>query len=267
MTGFKDKYGPWALITGASSGIGAEFARQVAAQGLNLVLVARREERLRSLARALEAAHPIQVKIIPVDLTALDFLPVIQQATDDLEIGLLVNNAGVMPTGRFLDQDLENELRQLDLNSRAPLILAHHFGRKMAERGRGGILFLASMVAFQGTPSVAHYAATKAFDLILAEGLHVELKPAGVDVLALAPGFTATELAGDLDFSGLPIKPMRVDPVVQAALRALGRRSLVIPGWQNQFLYWMVKHLLPRSANTAIFGKIFGTLSREVHRV
>ncbi len=267
MTGFKDTYGPWALITGASSGIGAEFARQVAAQGLNLVLVARREARLRSLARALEAAHPIQVKIIPVDLTALDFLPVIQQATDDLEIGLLVNNAGVMPTGRFLDHNLEDEVRQLDLNNRAPLILAHHFGRKMAERGRGGILFLASMVAFQGTPSVAHYAATKAFDLVLAEGLHVELKPAGVDVLAVAPGFTATELADELDFSGLPIKPMRVEPVVRAALRALGRRSLVIPGWQNRFLVWMGKHLLPRPANTAIFGKIFETLSREVHHV
>ena len=267
MTGFKDKYGPWALITGASSGIGAEFARQVAAQGLNLVLVARREERLRSLARALEAAHPIQVKIIPVDLTTTDFLPVIQQATDDLEIGLLVNNAGVMPTGRFLDQDLENELRQLDLNSRAPLILAHHFGRKMAERGRGGMLFLASMVAFQGTPSVAHYAATKAFDLVLAEGLHVELKEAGVDVLAVAPGFTATDLAGELDFSGSMIKPMPVEQVVHAALRALGRKAVVIPGRQNRLLYWMGKHLLPRSANTAIFGKIFGTLLREVHHV
>ena len=155
MTGFKDKYGPWALITGASSGIGAEFARQLAAKGLNLVLVARREERLRALARELETAHPIAVTIIPVDLTTTDFLAVIQQATDGLEIGLLVNNAGVMPTGRFLDHDLEQELRQLNLNTRAPLILTHHFGRPMAERGRGGLLFLASMTAFQGTPSAS----------------------------------------------------------------------------------------------------------------
>ncbi len=267
MNTFNDQYGPWALITGASSGIGAEFARQLAAKGLNLVLVARREERLCALARALESAHPIAVTIIPVDLTTTDFLAVIQQATDGLEIGLLVNNAGVMPTGRFLDHDLEQELRQLKLNTRAPLILTHHFGRPMAERGRGGLLFLASMTAFQGTPSASLYAATKAFDLVLAEGLHVELKEAGVDVLALAPGFTATELAGELDFSGTPIKPMPTRPVVQAALRALGRKAVVVPGSQNRLLVWMGKHLLPRSANTAIFGKIFGTLSKEVHHV
>ena len=260
MNPFKATYGPWALITGASSGIGAEFARALAGRGLNLVLVARREARLRDLARDLEVAHSIAVKVVPVDLTAPDFLPTIQQATEGLEIGLLVNNAGVMPTGRFLDNDLEHELRQLDLNVRAPLILTHAFGRQMAERGRGGILFLASLVAFQGTPLVAHYAATKAFDLILAEGLHAELKQAGIDVLALAPGFTDTHLAGDLDFSNSPVKPMPVEPVVQRALDALGRKAVVIPGGQNRLLAWMGKHLLPRSANTAIYGRIFGAL-------
>lgn len=262
MSTFNDKYGPWALITGASSGIGAEFARQLAARGLNLILVARREERLRILAHGLETAHPITVKFLSADLTAPDFLTEIQQATEGLDVGLLVNNAGVMPMGRFLDNDLADELLQLNLNSRAPLILAHHFGRAMAERGRGGMIFLGSMVAFQGTPLVSHYAATKAFDLVLAEGLRAELKGASVDVLAVAPGFTATDLAGALDFSGSMIKPMPPEQVVEAALRGLGRKAVVVPGGQNRLLVWMGKHLLPRRANTAIFGKIFESLIR-----
>ena len=262
MNTFKDKYGPWALITGASSGIGAEFARQLAARGLNLILAARREERLQILADSLTLRYPISVAVVPIDLTAPDFLAAIRETIDGLDVGLLVNNAGVMPTGRFLDHTLDDELRQLNLNSRAPLMLAHHFGRAMAERGRGGMVFLGSMVAFQGTPLVSHYAATKAFDLVLAEGLHAELKQAGVDVLAVAPGFTATDLAGALDFTGSMIKPMPVEQVVQAALRGLGRKAVVVPGGQNRLLVWMGKYLLPRRASTAIFGTIFGSLIR-----
>ena len=202
------------------------------------------------------------VKTVPVDLTASDFLSTIVQVTDGLDIGLLVNNAGIMPTGPFLDQDLKDELRHLDLNSRAPLILAHHFGRTMAARGRGGVLFLASMIAFQGTPSLSHYAATKAYALTLAKGLHAEFKEVGVDVLAVAPGFTATDLVGDLDFSGSFIKPLPAWKVVQEALHALGHKAVIVPGGQNRLLVWMGKHVLPRRANTALFGKIIGSLSR-----
>ncbi len=114
-------------------------------------------------------------------------------------------------------------------------------------------------------PAARHFTPARYFALVLAEGLHVELKEAGVDVLALAPGFTATDLSGELDFSGTPIKPMPARPVVQAALRGLGRKAVVVPGWQNRLLVWMGKHLLPRSANTAIFGKIYETLTREAH--
>lgn len=257
-TSIREKYGPWALITGASSGIGAQFAHQLAQHGLNLILVARRKERLDEMARELEQNHNIRVQTIQVDLSKPDFMSSINQVTDTLEIGLLVNNAGISVDGKFLGNNLEDELRMLDINCRAPLILAHQFGRKMAERKRGGIIFLASMVAFQGTPFWTNYAATKAHSLLLAEGLGYELKTEGVDVLALCPGFTKTEFYRDLDFSNLPVKPMDVKPVVSAALKSLGNRPAVIPGTMNRFLNLMEKYFLTRSSNTAIFGKMMG---------
>lgn len=260
MGEFKEKYGPWALITGASSGIGAEFAHQLVQHGLNLVLAARRKERLDAIAKELEQNHNIQVQTIQVDLSKPDFMSSIHPVTDTLEIGLLVNNAGISVDGKFLENKLEDELRMLEINCRAPLILAHEFGKKMADRNRGGIIFLASMVAFQGTPFWTNYAATKAHSLLLAEGLGYELKKEGVDVLALCPGFTKTEFYGDLDFSGVPVKPGDVKPVVSSALKSLGHRPAVIPGRMNRFLNIMEKYVLTRASNTAIFGRMMGKI-------
>ena len=131
MNDFVKRFGPWAVVTGASSGIGEAFARQLAAKGIHLVLVARREDRLQRLSAELGKSHGIETRIVPVDLAGDDFLPVVEQATNDLEIGLLVNNAGVLSSGRFLDHDLQDELNQLNLNTRAVLVLAHYFGRKI----------------------------------------------------------------------------------------------------------------------------------------
>src|SRR5690606_2449994 len=127
MSEFKQKYGPWALITGASSGIGMEFARQIAAQGLNLVLVARREDKLNTLAGELKAKYGIEVKVVSADLSGDDFMPALKNTTANLEIGLLVNNAGLTTTGAVVDNKLEDELNLLHLNCRAPLILAHEY--------------------------------------------------------------------------------------------------------------------------------------------
>src|SRR5262249_3071292 len=185
MKDFVERFGPWALITGASSGIGEAFARRLAEYGLNLVLVARRENRLRKLADELQGHHSVSARVVPVDLSRDDFLPAIEQATADVQVGLLVNNAGIATSGNFLDNDLDSELALLHVNSRAPLVLTHHFAKAMRQRGRGGIIFLTSAVAFAGVPSWSNYAASKAYDLVLAEGLAKELHKDGVSVLAL----------------------------------------------------------------------------------
>ncbi len=262
MTMFRQKYGPWALITGASSGIGAEFSRQLAEQGLNLILVARRKEKLEDLANELGGQHGVQVKIIPLDLSRPDFMTSLRPSTDSLEIGLLINNAGVSVDGEFLENNLEEELRMMYINCRAPLILTHELAKKMTSRKRGGIIFLSSMVAYQGTPFRITYAGTKSFNLLLAEGLGYELKNKGVDVLSLAPGFTTTEMLEGVDFSRTPIKPMSVKPVVTSALKALGNKSSVIPGGMNRFMNFLGKYLFTRTVNTTIFGKIMEKLDQ-----
>jgi short-subunit dehydrogenase len=255
---FAGRYGPAALVTGAGVGIGAEFARQLAARGLDLVLVARRLEKLEEVAAELRAAHPVSVRVAPLDLAAPDLPERLAAAVEGLDVGLVVSNAGRYGFGRFLDASLADELAGIDVNVRAPLILAHAFARRLAARGRGGMIFLASTSAYQGTPFAAGYGAAKAHTLVLAEALAWELEPFGVDVLAVCPGPVATEGTAEMDTSSFPIGPMQAEPVVRAALAALGRRSSVIPGLSNALVTALGKHLLPRSANTRLMGAIFG---------
>jgi short-subunit dehydrogenase len=254
---FEERYGPWALITGASSGIGAEFSRQLAAMGLNLVLVARRKRRIEELAGQLERTNQIQVKTIAADLSQSDFLPLILSSTHSIEIGLLVNNAGFGLAGKFLDHELEKELALLDVNCRAPLILSHVFGRQMAQRKRGGIIFISSVSGYIATPFEASYAASKAYELFLAESLGYELKHDGVDVLALCPGSTDTEfhaVAGSR-----AVAAMAVQPVVDLALKKLGKKPAAIPGWHNRLSVYSLK-FAPRRLYTFFAGRIMEKL-------
>ncbi len=260
---FREKYGPWALVTGASSGIGTEFAKQVAAKKLNIVLVARREDKLQSIAKELHDQHGVDVKIAVADLTVGEGIETVMRATGDVEIGLLVNNAGREDSGYFLSTPLENALNTLDLNVRAPLQLTHHFAKKMADRKRGGIIFMSSIVSFQGVPFNANYAATKAYDLIFSESLAAELKQHNIDVIAAAPGFAETGLSPDFEFTGLPIKPLSPVLVAALAIKGLGKKRLTIPGAVNKFLYVSGKYLLPRSINTFSFGLVFRAVLRK----
>ena len=255
---FKDRYGPWALVTGASSGIGAEFARQLAERGLNLAILARRKPRLEELARHLQDRNHIQVKVIAADLAQPDFLSLILSETQSIEIGLLVNNAGFGLARSFLDHELEKELALLDVNCRVPLALSHVFGRQMAERKQGGIIFVSSVSGYLATPYEATYAASKVYELFLAESLGYELKKNGIDVLALCPGSTDTEFH---QVSGSrPVAAMAVQPVVALALKKLGKAPVVIPGWHNRLLVYLLK-FTPRQVQTLVAGRVMGNLS------
>ena len=225
MESFYQKYGPWALITGASSGIGEEFARQLAALKFNIVIVARRKERLEILSNELINKHHVEVKIIAVDISTDNFLEQIKLATNALDIGLLINNAGFALTGNFLDNAIEKELSLLNVNCRAPLILAHYFGNKMIRKGKGGIINVASAAAFLPMPFWTNYSASKAYLLHLSEGLWFELKEKNVDVLALCPGATKTEFS---KVAGTKNTGMEASEVVKIALQKLGKKSTVL---------------------------------------
>ena len=260
MTDFRNRYGAWALITGASSGLGAEFARQLAAEKMDLVLVARRRDRLNELATSLKAEHGIQVKVVPLDLSKPNFLAALQKQTAKLNIGLLVNDAGFGIAGDFTTNSLERELMMLDVNCRAALQLAHAYGSQMAAHRRGGIIMVSSVVAFQGVPFMSHYAATKAYDLVLGEGLWHEMKKYGVDVVTLCPGATTTEFANVADTKPAP-GSMPAPPVVRAALEALGKKHYVTAGKKNKLMVFSAR-LVPRRVATLIAARVMKSLGR-----
>jgi short-subunit dehydrogenase len=228
---FLQQYGPWAVVTGASSGIGLEFAKQLGEMGINLVLIARRKENMESLGAELKEAYGIQYKVLALDLSEEGFFLEVKNAVEGLEVGLLVNNAGMNCEGKFYRGGLERNLRMIRLNIEASFILAHELGRQMVDRGRGGIIFVSSTSAFQAMPYFTHYAATKAYLLSLAESMHYEFRKQGVNVTALCPGPTESEMS-----RGLKNNPMvmKAAPVVRAGLKALGRKTFVVPGFGNK---------------------------------
>lgn len=263
MVTFKEQYGSWSLITGASSGIGKEYATYIATQDLNIALVARSEDKLLALKNELISKYNIEIKIIVADLTSMSGLEKVKKETNGLEIGLLVNNAGREDSNHFLKITTTHHLETIDLNIKAPLLLTHHFGEQMTERKRGGIIFMSSIVAFQGVPYIANYAATKSYNLIFSEGIAAEFKKYNIDVLVVTPGFTKTNLANVYEFSGTPFKPLAPDFVANQALKALGKKRLTIPGFINEFIYWSGKFLFSRKMNTMSFGMVFQKVLRK----
>lgn len=259
MRNLKDKYGPWALVTGASSGIGEEFVNQLAAIGLNLVLVARNKDRLMEISDRLSQNHNIQTIVAATDLSQPDFLKVLSEKTASLEVGLLVSNAAAYRYGSFHKSDLEEMSAFLRLNTNAHMQLAHHYGNKMKARGKGGILLVSSTGAFCAIPYMASYVASKSFILSLGESLHIELKEHGVDVMVLAPGTTntpGTMNAINIDNSKLGVSFMSPDVVVAQALNAFGKKAMFIPGGMNKFSFFLGKRILSRLAMAKFLGGI-----------
>jgi hypothetical protein len=234
---FAQRFGGAALVTGASAGIGERFARALAARGMDLVIVARRAERLETLAAELRTTHGVRAEAIAEDLVHADAASRLhaEVARRGVDVGLLVNNAGFGRFGPFADDDPEQAVRMVELNCRAPVALTYAFLPAMRARGRGGLIFVASTAAYQPTPWFAVYGATKAFDLMLAEALWVELRDTGIEVLALSPGFTPTEfqeVAGVREMGAPAVTS--AEEVVETALGALGRKPSVIPGFLNK---------------------------------
>ena len=250
MTSFATKYGPYALVAGASEGLGAAFAKELASRGLSLVLVARRADKLEAFAASLRAKHPVDVRTVSQDLASKTLWDDLAPHLEGLEIGLLVYDTAYYTIGPFFSQDLASQERHLDVNCRGPLVLVHHLGAKMVERGRGGILLVSSLSGNQGGPLLAHYAATKAYLTVLAEGLWYELRGKGVDVLASTAG--AIETANyvrtapkPLSFGPAPMKPI---DVARESLDALGKGPTFVPGLAYRFSAFLTSRLMPRRA-------------------
>lgn len=257
---FAMKYGPWALVTGGSRGLGAEFARQLARRGLNLVLVATNPAALTRRAEELHGRYGVHTRTIACDLGDEDFLDQLTPVTGELEIGLVVSNAAISTVGPFLSQSSDHLVNQLRVNSQAGLVLTRHFAPMMAERGHGGIILLSSGSAQHGTPYSANYAGTKAFNLILAEALWYEFKPLGVDVLGFMAGATRTD--GWLANNPKPDRFVPVGetvPAVATALRALGRRPSVANGWTNRLGYAFMG-MVSRARAITILGSSMNTM-------
>lgn len=243
------RYGPWALIAGGSEGIGRSFALQLAARGLHLILLARRQEPLEATAQEVRESFGVEVVAHTLDLTAPDVERRLGEAIGEREVGMLIYNAGATHgAGLLHDVPLDKALALVHLNCVGPLTLVHRLGGQMRTRGRGGIILMSSMSALAGGGYVATYSATKAFDRILAEGLWWELGAFGVDVLGVLAGATDTpamarstvrydrpgSATGDAVMQKLAIVPMSPDDVAREALEHLARGPIWIAGEKNR---------------------------------
>jgi short-subunit dehydrogenase len=254
----RERYGDWALVTGASSGIGADFARALAREGMACVLTARREERLRDLAAELEASYGVRTRVVAADLATEAGQQRVINSVADLSIGLLVNNAGFGSAGRFTKQDPEMLRRMVELNCQAPVALTSALLPTMSQRARGAVILVGSVAGRQAMPLFGVYAATKAFDLLFGEALWSETREHNVDVTVLMPGPVATEfetVAGER--RPRPEADEPADVCVRYALEALGKQpSVVSGGWPN----WIRANLnrcAPRSLVTLIAAHLY----------
>lgn len=250
---FRARYGRWAVIAGASEGLGAAFARRLAVRGLDLLLLARRAGALEEVAAGIRAAHAVEVRTHALDLADPGFATGLLAAVDGLEVGLGIYNAAYSYVGKLVERPLADALRVVDVNCAGPLRFAHAIVPPMIARGRGGLVLLSSVAGFQGGPRLATYAASKAFNRVLAEGLWSELAPQGVDVLASCPG--ATRTPGYLA-TAKKDAPGTLDPevVAERTLRALGRGPVVVTGAVNRLASFLLGRVLPRASAVRIMA-------------
>lgn len=264
----KEQFGPWALITGASSGIGREFARQIAASGINLVLVARREALLKEAGAEFSKNYGVEHRVVALDLTEDGFMGRLASVTVDLNIGLVISNAGTGSPGRFLTKSRDEMATLLRLNTLAHLDVAHYFGNRLARRGCGGLLFVGAMGADKGIPYIANDAGAKSYVQSFSESLHVEWKPLGVHVTVLPPGLTDTPVLAKFGLGpkNMSTKPMKVEQCVAEGLKALQEnRSLIIPGRVNRIMNSVVPASVVRGMMAKMIEKTLPKPGTQTH--
>lgn len=247
---FTERYGRWAIVTGAAQGIGAAYCTRLAEIGMPVVMVDVQAERLEETADTIRRASPgVELRTAATDLSDVAEITAMLDSVADLEIGLLVANAGIGAVGRWLDVPVETKLEQVAVNCSSLVLLADRLTRPMVERGRGGVIVMASGAADGGSSFIVTYAATKAFDRVFAEGLWLELSPHGIDVTAVMPGSVRTPGFEESLPPGLAptkaMEPMEPRVVVDAALAGLGDKINVRPAARHTALSVVVGSLLP----------------------
>jgi short-subunit dehydrogenase len=282
---FYARYGTWAVVAGASMGIGAALSHEAARRGLNVVLLARGKEQLEATAAEVAAQHGVEVRAIAADLASPDIGDIVADATGDLDVGLFVYNAAVGPNSRFIDGDLGLHLLSVDVNCRTPVILCHHFGNRLAPRGRGGIVMISSMGGTQGAVNFSTYNAGKAFEWILTESLWTELADADVDAVTVFVGATSSlnynsfmetldpELCSHPDTDD-PLdrarsrltRPSTPDEVATAAYDGLGRGPVAYASPDDEFVSRRC-FSLPRDQATRVWRALQETSTRRPDRI
>jgi short-subunit dehydrogenase len=257
---FKEKYGPYALVAGGSYGLGAAYAEAIARRGVNLILIARQEDRLNATAARLQETYGVDVIPLVADMADFDHVKSLIRAVG-VPIGLLIYDAAYAPIGLFEDTSEEQLALATAVNVRAPLLLTKLLSTSMIERGRGGIVLMSSLAGAQGAPHIAAYAATKSFNAILAEGLWKELRPYGVDVIACVAGAILTPGYEQAESSKPAPGTMAAADVAERTLNALGRGPIVVPGATNKVGRFVMARLLSRKAAIGMMEKNTGGLS------
>jgi hypothetical protein len=259
-TQFKEKYGQYALVAGGSDGLGFAFAEAIARRGLNLVLIARREDRLHTTATRLKESYQIDVISIAADMAKYENVKKLL-GTLEVSIGLLVYNAAFAPIGLFENTSEDRLALVTAVNVKTPLLLTKFLSASMIQQKRGGIVLMSSLAGAQGSPNIAAYAATKSFNAILAEGLWKELKPHGIDVVACCAGAILTPGYNQAKISKPAPGTLKADEVAERTLNALGRGPIIVPGLINKVGRFILTRILSRKSAIAVMSKNTGGLS------
>jgi len=252
-------YGPWALVTGGSEGIGKEIAFELARNGINCVIVARRKDRLEKVSYEIQVLG-VQCRVLVADLSKAEDRKSVLDATANLDIGIFIAAAGFGSHGLFLDSSLDQDIKMVEVNCIAVTDLTYQFAHRFVGRGSGAIMLFSSIVAFQGVPRSAVYAATKAFNQSLAEALKLEFKPKGIQVLSIAPAMVESGFAHEAGMKmGMAAK---ADGVARIAVRKIGRSGTFRPGFLANLLGLTLK-LVPRWASARIMGGVMGSMGSD----
>ena len=267
MEDLKNKYGPWCLVAGAAEGLGSAFSQALARRGIHVIMVDLQKDRLDSLARQLESSYRIQVKTLHLDLASGEAVEIMMEAIRETNCRLVIYNAAFSRVQRFMENDPAMLDRYVQVNIRTPMQLIHAFCSLHTGEPdqRKGVLLMSSLAGSWGTQMLAPYGGSKAFNHILAESLHYELKEEGFDVLTCIAGAISTPayLASLPHGEKKARSVMDPDTVVETGLRSLGHRPFVIPGFQNKLIYFLLTRILPRRSSLRVMNRAVGERYKE----